>query len=221
MAPRPARGRLPRSLRTSARGAFEVRSSSRAVVVLGLALLLGAAALGGCGKQGGGGSREGGGAGGRDARPDLGTPEAVLVGVADALARGDLEALDARLTPEARAAVRRDLEAFRTALRDPAVGARYVARLPKPYDEAEAEVYRKAVLDGDPAGLLHLLVRASPRPAPATIVSPPVVASPGTPVTPDSAATRLERDLPAGDGTRRRVVLVRQGDAWYVDRLQL
>ncbi len=181
--------------------------------LLWLVALLGIAAggaLGACGKQGGGGSKEGGGAGGRAAGPDLSTPEAVLVGVADALARGDLAALDARLTPEARAAVRADLEAFRAGLRDPAVGGRYVARLPKPADEAEAEIYRKAVLEGDPAGLLHLLMRASPRPAPAPIVSP---APPGSP--------RLERDLPAGDGTKRRVVLIRQGDAWYVDRLQL
>ncbi len=209
------------------RGPCARSGPSRAALALVLILGGAAAVTGGCGKRGGGGSDEGGGAGGRTV--DLSTPEAVLLGVAHALARGDLDALDARLTPDARAAVRRDLEAFRTALSDPSIGPRYAARLPQPRDDAEVEIFRKALLEGDPAGLLHVLLRASPRPAPPPQESPPaapVAPAPGAPASPGlpaagGTATHLERDLPAGDGTRRRVVLVRQGSAWYVDRLQL
>lgn len=181
----------------------------------------GAGVAGGCGKGGSGRADDGGGTWGRTV--DLSTPEVVLVGVADALARADLAALDARLTPDARAALRRDLEAFRTALSDPAVGPRYAARLPQPRDDAEVEIFRKALLEGDSAGLLHVLLRAAPRPAPPPYEAPPAapVVAPAAEGLPGAAPTRLERDLPAADGTRRRVVLVRQGSGWLVDRLQL
>lgn len=230
MAPRRARDRLPRTSSYPPPGPPATLAPPGVAGALALVLLLlGGGVAVGCGKRGRGGSEDGGGSGGRASGPDLSTPEAVLVGVADTLARGDLEGLDARLTPEARAAVRRDLEAFHAALRDPAVGPRYAARLPAPRDDAEAETYRKAILEGDPAGLFLLLMRASPRPPPgpaASASSAPADAGPRAPMSPPvppdaAAASRLERDLPAGDGTRRRVVLVREGGLWRVDRLQL
>jgi len=149
------------------------------------------------------------------APPDLSTPSAALGAAARALAAGDLAALDACLTEAAAAGVRRDLLAWKAVLVDPAGGPRALARIPSPVDDAEKAAYR-AGFEGDPAGLLRMLARASQAAEGGGAGAAPRVEAPAP-----GATERVTGDRVLPDGTRRRAVLVRRGGAWRVDRLAL
>ena len=146
------------------------------------------------------------------AGPDLSNPEATFACASRAVSEGDFEALRACSTLEGIERVRRDLLAWNAILTDATAGPRALSRIPSPRDDVEKALYR-AGFSGDPAGLLHMLVRT--RPSDAGPVARVGIAMPA------AGVERIETDRVLADGTRRRVVLVLRDGAWKVDRLAL
>jgi hypothetical protein len=138
------------------------------------------------------------------------TPQAVLSLAITSLGAGDLAGLESHLTAGGVERVRRDLAAWGTVLADPQTGPRVLARLGKPATPEEAAL-RSRALAGDLPSLLRVYAKAAPPriPAPAP--------APATPATTRASELLYE----AFDGSQRRVVLVRDGDRWRIDQIQI
>jgi hypothetical protein len=142
---------------------------------------------------------------------DRSTPEATVAAAHAALAAGDLAGLEPYMTEAAMRRLTDDLAAWRSFLVDPVSGPRVASRIPLGDRPDAAATAERALRTGDPAALLRLYVSADPR-APL----PPTAAAPR-----DAGATTAEVEVPARDGERRLVRLVRTADGWRIDHLPL